>query len=281
MFLIIGANGQIGSQLTKQLLSEKQSVRALVRDTKKAPKLDGVEVVQGDVANVASLEKALQGVSAVFVLTAGEAILDEKNVFAAAKTAGAHVVLLSTMGAQTGSPIRLGDMHGQSEDALKASGASFTILQPTMFMSNVLGSLGTIKSEGKFYGAMQKGRVPLIDTADIAATAAAVLKAPKDHAGKTLSLTGPEGLSQADLADRITKVAGKPVAYVDIPVDAFVGALKGAGLPDWLADDFGKMHAWFGTDAAATPSGDVQRVTGRAPRSFDAWLADNAAAFRA
>lgn len=280
MFLIIGANGQIGSQLTKQLVSEKQPVRALVRDLKKAPKLDGVEVAQGDVADVASLEKAMNGVKAVFVLTAAEAILDEKNVFGAAKKANAHVVLLSSAGAQTGSPIRLADMHGKSEDALKASGAAFTILQPITFMSNVLGSLASIKGEGKLYGSMQKGRVPLIDTTDIAATAAAVLRAPKDHAGKTYFLTGPEALTQDQVAEKISKVAGKPVSYVDIPVDALIGALKGAGFPEWLANDFGKMNAWFATDAAASTSGEVQRITGRAPRSFDAWLTDNAAAFR-
>jgi uncharacterized protein YbjT (DUF2867 family) len=278
MFLIIGANGQIGSQLVKQLQAEKQPVRALVRDTKKAPA--GVEVAQGDVADPASLDAALKGVSAVFVLTSGDAILQEPNVFAAAKKANAHVVLLSTAGAQAGAPIRLADMHGKSEDALKASGASFTILQPMMFMSNVLGSLATIKSEGKLYGAMQKGRVPLIDTTDIAATAAAVLRAPKEHAGKTYFLTGPEALTQDQVAEKVSKVSGKTVSYVDIPVDALIGALKGAGFPEWLANDFGKMHGWFATDAAASTSGEVQRITGRAGRTFDAWLADNAAAFR-
>lgn len=282
MFLIIGANGQIGSQLAKRLTAGKHKVRALVRDTKKAANLSGVEIVAGDLNDVASLDKAMQGVKGVFVLSAGDAIPLEKNAFAAAKRAGVqHVVLLSVAGAQKGSPIRLADMHGESEAALQASGVpAYTILQPTMFMSNVLGSLGSIKGEGKIYGAMKEGRVPLIDPSDIAATAAAILSSPAGHEGKTYALTGPEPLTQAQVAEKVSKAAGKTVTYVDLTVQAFVDALQGAGFPAWVAEDFGKMHAWFATDGGAQVSDGVARVTGSAPRTFDGWLADNGAALR-
>src|SRR5687768_7476870 len=105
MFLVIGATGNIGSQLVKQLTSEKQPVRVLARDPGKV-KFPGVDVVQGDVTDAAALEKAMSGVKAAFVLTSGESIPDERHVFAAAKKAGVgHVVKLSTAGAQKGSPI--------------------------------------------------------------------------------------------------------------------------------------------------------------------------------
>jgi uncharacterized protein YbjT (DUF2867 family) len=282
MFLIIGANGNIGSQLVKQLLADNQKVRVLVRDKKKAEAFgDKVEVALGDVGDPASLDKAFQGVSAAFVLTTAEAILQEKNAYDAAKKAGVkHLVKLAAAGATVGSPIKLSDMHGQSEQALKQSGLDYTILESITYMSNTMGSIPTIKGEGKMYGSFKEGRVPFIDTADVAATAAAILKSPASHAGQTYFLTGPEPLTQAQMAEKLSKAIGKEVAYVDIPSSALAENLKKAGFPAWYADDFAKMSDWFATDSAATPSDTVEKITGRKPRTFDAWLTDNAAAFK-
>lgn len=283
MFLIIGANGSIGSQLVKQLTSSGEKVRVLVRDKQKAEQSFGnsVDIVTGDIGDPASLERAFQGVTRAFVLTAGEAIPQEKNAFAAAKKAGVnHVVKLSTVGAQKGARIRLASMHGESEEALKASGVPFTLLQPTFFTSNLFGSAGSIKGEGKLYGAFKTGRLPLIDPADIAATAAAILKNPKGQEGKTLYLTGPEALTHGQVAEKLGKALGKNVSYVDLPASAVVDSIKKSGAPSWYAEDFGMMSEWFATDQAATVSDAVEKVAGRKPRTVDAWIADNAKSFK-
>lgn len=283
MILVIGANGNIGSQLVKQLLAQGEKVRVLVRDAKKAGDAFGknVEVATGDISNAGSLDKAFQGVKAAFVLTAGDAILDEKNAFTAAKKAGVgHVVKLSVAGAGVGDPIRLADMHGQSEAALAQSGVSWSVLQPTMFMSNTLSGAHSIKGEGKMYGSFKNGRIPMIDTADIAACAAAILRNPRGHEGKAYYITGPEGLTQAQVAEKIGKVAGRSVSYIDIPSSALVENMKKMGMPAWLAEDFGKMSDWLATDQAAQPMDTVEKITGRAARTFDAWLSDNGAAFK-
>src|SRR5688572_2169400 len=185
--LITGATGTVGSQLTKQLDAAGQKVRVLTRDPKKAESLKGknVEIVQGDLANPSSLDKAFAGVDAVFVLVSGspDQVKQEKNAFDAAKKAGVkHVVNLSVAGANTQSPISLARWHAESEEALKSSGLNWTILQPMTFMQNMLANAGSIKGEGKFYGAVKNGRIPMIDAVDIAATAAAVLTKPQAHA---------------------------------------------------------------------------------------------------
>ena len=283
MFLIIGANGSIGSQLVKQLTSSGEKVRVLVRDKQKAEKSFGksVDVVTGDIGDPASLDRAFQGVARAFVLTSGDAIPSEKHAFAAAKKAGVnHIVKLSTAGAQKGSPIRLASMHGESEEALKASGVPFTVLQPTFFTSNLLGSAGTIKGEGKLYGAFKTGRLPVIDPEDIAATAAAVLKNPTGHEGKTLYLTGPEAVTHGQIAEKLGKALGKSVSYVDLPASAVVESIKKSGAPSWYAEDFGKMSEWFASDQAATVSDAVEKIAGRKPRTVDAWIADNAKSFK-
>lgn len=283
MFLVIGANGKIGSQVVKQLLAAGEKVRVLVRDEKKAKAAftSGVEIAVGDVADAASLDRAFAGATSAFVLTANEAMLQEQNAYVAARKAGTkNVVLLSVAGSMRGSPLRLADMHAQSEDALKASGLTYTILRPHAFMSNILDSAGSIKGEGRTYGASKDGGVPYIDTGDIAAVAVAALRDPAKHGGQTYLLTGPQAFSQQQVADKIGALIGKSITYVDLPPAVFVDNLKKYGVPGWLADDFGKMNEWFASGAAATVSNDVEKVTGRPARTLDAWLSDNVAAFR-
>jgi len=285
MFLVIGATGNIGSQVVKQLDAKGQKVRALVRDTKKAEGLKGknVEIFQGDATKSESLEKALQGVDAAFVvLSSDEKLVEtEKKVFAAAKKTGLkHLVKLSVAGADAGSQIHFGKWHGESEKNLKESGLTHTILQPQMFMQNLFGNLDSIKREGKFYGGYKDGKASMIDVVDIASTAAAILTSPAKHAGKTYFLTGPQALSQKDLAEKLGKAIGKTITYVDIPSSAVVENLTKMGLPSWLAADYGKLMDWVATGTAGTVSKDVETVTGRAPRNFDAFLSDNAGAFK-
>jgi len=281
--LVVGASGNIGSQLVKQLDAKGQKVRALVRDTKKAPQGKNVEAVQGDLNKPETLDAAFKGVDGVFVVVAASEQMakHEKNAFDAAKKNGVkHVVLLSVAGASTQSPLSLGKWHGESEQNLAKSGVGYTVLQPTMFMQNTLGNLHTIKSEGKVYFATKNGRLPVIDVVDIAATAASILQNPSSHNGKTYYLTGPEALTQTQMCEKISKVAGKSVQYVDIPSSALTDNLKKMGLPEWMAKDFGGMCEFFATDGGATVSNDVETITGRKPRTFDAFLSDNASAFK-
>jgi len=283
MFLVIGANGNIGSQVVRGLLAQGAPVRVLVRDADKAKASFGarVDVVAGDVADGAALERALAGIAGAFVLTTGEAVLQEPAVFAAAARAGVrHAVKLSVMGAQAGSPIHLADRHGRSEDALRASGVPWTILQPQSFLSNLRDSGATIRAEGRMYGASKDGAVAYVDTGDIAAVAVAALRDPARHAGQTHRLTGPQAFSAAEVAAKIGAAIGRTVTYVDLPIPVFVDNVKKAGVPGWLADDFGLLNAWFASGAAATVLDTVEKVTGRPPRTLDGWLADNLDAFR-
>jgi uncharacterized protein YbjT (DUF2867 family) len=279
--LVIGASGNIGSQLVKQLDAKGQKVRALVRDAKKSPK--GADAAVGDLSKPDTLDNAMKGVDGVFCVVSGSPDMAklEKNAIDAAKKNGVkHFVLLSVAGADKGSPIKLAQWHAESETNLKNSGLNHTILQPTMFMQNTLGNLGSIKGEGKVYFATKNGRLPLVDAVDIAATAASILASPSSHNGKTYYLTGPEALTQTQMCEKISKVAGKTVTYVDIPSSALAANMQKMGVPEWMAKDFATMNDFFATDGGAQTSPDVENVTGRKPRTFDAFLADNAAAFK-
>ncbi len=282
--LVTGATGNIGSEVVKLLSAQGEKIRALVRDPGKARKLElpGVELVKGDLSDRPSLDAAAKGVDALFLLgPAGpDQVAQQHNALEAAKAAGIkRVVKLSAVGAQKGSKIQLGDWHGQTEDELKKSGLSWTILQPHSFLQNLLMSASTIKGQGEFYGATKEGKIPLIDTRDIGAVAAAVLTTA-GHEGKTYVLTGPEAVSHTQVAEKLAGAVGKPVKYVDLPPAELKKGLLGAGLPGWLAGDLVGMQQFFATGGGGKVTTAVKDLTGKAARTVDQFARDFAAAFK-
>jgi uncharacterized protein YbjT (DUF2867 family) len=280
MILVTGATGTIGSEVVRQLRAASLPVRILARDpAKAAARLPaGVEVVAGDLGDPATLKPALAGVEQVFLLAAGPDLARlEANVIAEARRAGVrHVVKLSAMGADADPGFPYGQWHKKSEDALRVSGLTWTILRPTGFMSNVLTLAPSIRATGKFHQPTGDGKLALIDPRDIAAVTVKALTVP-GHEGRTYTLTGPEALSAADMAAELTKATGKPVEFVDVPEEVAAAALK--GMPqvelDALLDYLARVRA----KAAETVTRDVYRVLLKQPRTFAAWAAENAAAF--
>jgi len=110
------------------------------------------------------------------------------------------------------------------------------------------------------------------------AAAAAVLTEP-GHAGAGYDVTGPEALSYADVAAKLTTVLGRPISYVDAPDDAVRQALLGFGLSEWFADALVGLYQDYrrsGPDGyAAQVTDTVPRLTGRPARSLDDLLAES------
>jgi uncharacterized protein YbjT (DUF2867 family) len=124
--------------------------------------------------------------------------------------------------------------------------------------------------EGVFYFPGGQGKVPAVDPWDVAAVAAVALT-ESGHQGQAYALTGPEALSFGQMADVLARVLGKPVDYIDIPDKAVGEQMRKAGLPDYV------IEGLIGTFAAVRAglldycTGDVEKVTDRPPRSFEAW----------
>ncbi len=284
MILVTGATGTIGSEVVQQLAAAGAKVRALVRTPSKAAGLGAnVELAQGDLGDPRSLDAALRGVEKLFLLTSGDPkqVELQRNALEAAKRNGVkYVVKISAMGADLNSPISLARWHAQTEKELKESGLKWTILQPHFFMQNLMMNAETIKSQGVFYGSTKTGKLAMVDARDIAAVAVKVLTTP-GHEGKTYLITGPEGISLDEVAQKLGAALGKPVKYVDIPGDQLKQGLLGAGVPEWMASDLTNMHLWFSTGGAGTPDPVVQQITGKPARTFDTFARDFAGAFRA
>jgi uncharacterized protein YbjT (DUF2867 family) len=283
MILITGATGRIGNATLKQLTNRDVPARALLRHPEKAAAVagPGVEIVIGDLAQPRSLEAALEGVTSALLVSP----LDPRqvelqgNFIGAAKRAGrVHVVKISGLGTALDSPVRSGRWHAQTEKHLEDSGLPFTHLRPPFFMQNILRFAPTIRASGEFVGALNQGKVAMIDVNDIAAVAATALTT-SGHAGKAYLLTGPEALSYQDVAEKLSRSLGRLVTYKNIPLEAMREQLLASGMPEWHVDVQVDFSAALGAGHASTVTDTVEAVTGKPPRSFEQFIREHVALF--
>lgn len=99
------------------------------------------------------------------------------------------------------------------------------------------------------------------------------------HEGKAYTLTGPESLSHAEVAGKLSAVLGKKVSFVDIPPAAFKQAMLGMGVSEWLADGLNELYAEWRKDSVSAVSPAVDEVAKRKPIAFDQFARDHANAF--
>lgn len=285
MILITGATGTVGKELVQQLSAAGVKARALVRHPEQAAaiRLPGIDLVKGDMAEPASLDAALRGVERAFLLSAPEPrqVELQANFIHAAKRAGVqHIVKLSAIGAAADAPYRFGCWHAETEKQLEQSGLAWTHLRPSFFMTNTLMFAPTIARDGAFYTPTGDGQMGFIDVRDIAAVAVKTL-IESGHESKTYTLTGPEALSHAQIAEKISTAIGTPVRFVNIAPDDFKKGALASGLPAWFADALNELYAMVRAGHMATVTGTVTQIAGRPPRTFDRFARDHADAFRA
>jgi uncharacterized protein YbjT (DUF2867 family) len=280
MILVTGATGHVGSELVRLLAAAGTPARALVHSPDKAAPIQrlGLETAVGDFEQPDTLDAAMAGCDRLFLLSppTPRQPQQEQQVIDAAKRAGvAHVVKQSVPWADDpDAGLVFCRWHGQVEQHLEGSGLSYTLLRPSNFMQNFLMSAQPVADQGVLYGMTGEGRVAFIDTRDIAAVAAELLTSP-GHQGTSYTLTGPEALTSAEVAERLSAATGHQVRYVDLPPEAFGQALAGAGLPGWLVDGLIEGNTMMAAGHAATVTDEVAKVAGRPPRTFEQFAADH------
>lgn len=283
MILITGATGQVGSQALEELATRGVAVRALVRDPSRAAELAGAELVLGSFEDEASLARALDGVDAMLLTgrDSPDAVAQHRRVLAQARRTGVqHVVKLSAIGASPDSAIALMREHHEIDEEVRHGPWSWTLLEPHLYMQNLLRAAEAVRRTGQLAAPMGDERFPLVDTRDVGAAAAAVLSAAAKHAGCTYRLTGPAAHGYDEIARALTIVAGRPVAYEPVSPDAYEARLLAAGLPEWRAFDLAHIAgAYAAVDRAVSP--DLAMLLARAPRSLSDFLDDHAGVFRA
>jgi uncharacterized protein YbjT (DUF2867 family) len=282
MIVVTGATGNVGSSVVRSLIERGEKVRAFVRDAEKARQLlgEGVELSVGDFDDVRSVAGALNGAERVF-LSSGEGpdkIRWERTVIDAAVEAGVGLVVkASTMGADGGSFGSLA-WHGQLEDALRASGLPWTILQSNWYMTNLLPIAGQIAATGKIFMPAGEARIGMVDPADTGRVGAAVV-ASDGHEGTTYAVTGPQGVGFAQVAEALSTATGRTIEYIDVPPEAAKEAMAATGLPDWLPDFLDRLFARFRAGDFSDVTDTVERLTGSPATTIEAFARQHAAVF--
>jgi len=289
VILVIGGRSKIGAALIGELLGRGQQVRALVRAGEPTGSVPGAaEAVTGDLADEGSLVTAMAGVEKVFLLSSPhpDAVSWHRHAIDAARRTQVQLLVRSSiLGADRESPAEFIGAHTTCDCYLEDSGLPFVIVRPNLFLQNIPEStIPSIDASGTFYADAGEARISMVDTRDVAAVASRALTEP-GHAGAHYDVTGPEALSYADVAAKLTSAMGRRISYVAAPDDAVRKALLGAGLTEWFAGALVGLYQDYrrsGTDGyAAQVTETCQRLTGRPARSLDGLLGEIAPTFPA
>jgi uncharacterized protein YbjT (DUF2867 family) len=276
MIVVIGGTGRTGRQVVAQLAERDRHVRVVSRGLT-APVSPAVDAVLADLADPASLEPALRGAEAVFLvwpftspeMTAGLA----PKVGEIAARHASRVVYLSAQSAGE----QPGSFWSIVERAIEDSGAEWTFLRPTGFAANTLMWADQIRSGDVVRWPFATAARALIDERDIAAVAVRALT-EDGHAGARYALSGPEVLTQAEQLAAIGRALGRNLRWEDMPRQVALEALSVAWGDQAFAETALDSWEWF-TDHPETVTSGVQDVTGSPAGRFADWASANAAAF--
>ncbi|HKR66381.1 MAG TPA: SDR family oxidoreductase [Thermoanaerobaculia bacterium] len=281
--LITGAGGTVGSEVVRQLEAAGAPFRAAYHseDKARAARERGIDAVVIDYTKPETLRAALDGIDRLFLLSGGAPDQAQREIHAveAAKSAGVkHIVKLSVWGAEK-EEFSFAKLHRVVEKAIEASGLAWTHLRPNGFMQNMHNYMAdTIRSQGAFYSSVGDAKISHVDVRDIAAVAVKALTEP-GHEGKSYTLSGPEGLTYAEVASKLSAATGREIRYVNVGDADVKSAMTGSGAPESYADAFVDLLRNYRTGSMGTVTDDVRRVTGRDPHSFDDYARANAGAF--
>jgi uncharacterized protein YbjT (DUF2867 family) len=223
VILVAGGTGLLGSEIVRRLLEAGAPVRVMTRAAERAAPLRslGADVVVADLRDTQTLAAAVRGTTTVIAAAHGFAGTDAAGpdavdrdgnaalIAAAAEAGTRHFVLLSGYGASAESPMALFRAKHDAEQALRASGLSWTIIRPTSFMETWLGLVGDPLVEHGRTQVFGRGRNPInfVSIQDVAAVAVAATLDGAD--GAVIDAAGPENVTFDDFAATALRVSGR------------------------------------------------------------------------
>ncbi|EKO3512314.1 SDR family oxidoreductase [Vibrio fluvialis] len=273
--LVLGASGHVGQPLVAELLAKGEQVKAASRSGQAFGAAEGVVF---DFADPTTFDAAFDGVDRAYVMLPGgyvesKALLEP--VIQAAAERNVKVVFQSVLGVDADDSIP----YRQVEIALENSGVPYVILRPNWFADNFHTYWKAGIDQGVIGVPAGEGKSSFIDVRDIASSAAAALTTNRFD-NQAFNLTGPEALSYAQAAQKISEALGKPVAYQAMEEGAFCDLLKSVGVPADYAEFLTSIFYPVREGWTAGVSDAVAILTGKAPRSLDEYIADHLAELR-
>jgi uncharacterized protein YbjT (DUF2867 family) len=284
--LVTGSTGTIGSQVVQRLAGQSVRIRALVRDDASKGKVPaGVEPVQGDMTDVASMRAVLKGVDTLFLLNA--VVPDETTqalgTLDLAREAGIQrIVYFSVFNSARFDDVPHFASKYLVERVIDAQAIPATVLRPAYFMQNDLMFRDALKA-GIYRWPIGGVGVTMVDIRDIADAVVAELlrreRAPHPLPRTTIELVGPDTLTGTEIAAIWASVLGHDVRYGGDDLETFESQAAGM-MPGWMAHDLRLMLRAFhsfglipGKDSRAT----FEALIGHPLRSYRAFAEEAAA----
>lgn len=266
---VTGSTGRVGGLVARRLGAAVG--RLVVRDAARAPRIDGdPTVVEASYGDLAASRRALEGVDVLFMVSAAESPVrrDQHRTFieAASQAGVSQIVYTSFAGAAPDAIFTLGRDHFDAEQAIRASGMAFTLLRDS-FYSDFFPLFAD--EDGVVRGPAGEGTVAAVARADVADVVVDVLRDPGSHVGEVCTLTGPEAFSVREACARMTSALGRPFSYVEETVDEAYASRRRWSTESWQLDAWVSTYLAIGSGGLAELSGDVERITGHAPRTLE------------
>jgi uncharacterized protein YbjT (DUF2867 family) len=281
--LVVGATGSLGGQVVDQLLERGKSVRALVRPTSDASRLEGrgVEIARGDMLDVDSLVAAMRGADAVITTAAGytrggKEAHDIDTVGNANLAEAAHraeirrFVLTSILTSDQTSGVPHFWHKKLAEDRLEQLGVPFVALRPGAFVDQIASGAGNPLDKGRIFW-IGRTDVPLtfVRTSDLAAYLAAAVDADAAD-GERIDIGWDRPVSIREVADQMAARAGTKINVLAVPggIARVAGAVAGPFLP--IVKDMTAMFSWFDGGRYVADPRRQEQLFGPAPTAEDA-----------
>src|SRR5258706_15553112 len=285
VILVTGATGQVGYHLMEALADAGAEATAMVRVEAKAADLPGSP--QHVVASFDDPPTAefLQAFDRVFLLSpAHEGQVELETVFIDALVAAGHrphIVKMAADGFEDpGCEVRFMRNHREIAVHLEATSLPVTYLAPAIYMENLLEAADTIRDQGTIFAPAGQARIGFVAASDVGKVAAQVLTSD-GHEDQTYVLSGPESLSYADVAARVSAVFARQVDYEDMPEQIAGEQMLASGLSPWQPDGTIELYDWIRDGGADTVTSSVRDLAGQDARPVDDWLSEMRAAFLA
>jgi uncharacterized protein YbjT (DUF2867 family) len=288
MYVVLGASGNTGHVVAKNLLAREQKVRVVGRNAAHLQPLaaEGAEIFIADNADASALTKAFHKADAAYVMIPPHSTSPDYRAFqdrvsdaiaGAIRNAGVkNIVSLSSFGADKPSGTGpVAGLHDLEQKLNQIDGANVLHLRAGYFMENTLPQVGAIRMVGSMIGPVTPAlKLPMIATRDIGAAAADALLRLAFQGKQTQELHGQRDLDYAEAAAIVGKAIGKPeLGYIQAPDNQIRAAMVQMGMSENMAGLILEM-------AGALNSGHMRALEARSavntnPTRFETFVADS------
>jgi NAD(P)H dehydrogenase (quinone) len=273
--VITGASGQLG-RLTADLVLDRVPASEVILTTRWPEALSdlaerGARIRQADFDRPETLAEAFAGGENLLLISTddlGRRVAQHRAAIEAARDAGVrHVAYTSYLNPVEQNPAVITPSHRDTERALRESGLAWTALRHAYYAEYQVPGGAQAIATGQLIHNNGDGKTAYVSREDCAAAAAAVLTT-EGHEDDAYDITGPESLSQGDVAALLSEVSSRPVEAVAVDDEAFIRGLTSAGVPEPAAREYASYGRAIREGHIDQLSGAVENLTGRAPRSL-------------